>query len=171
MHVLQRYGFPNATWIETGTYLGETTATLSKSAQQVLSLEPAENLYNFTKRRLRKKRNIKIINGTSEELFQSTIDGIHDPVCFWLDGHASGDITYCGNATTPIVHELEAIAKSRPKWNEISVLVDDVRGFNQEFSDNGGGYPSINFLVNWAKECNLGWRIEHDIFIASTLIR
>src|SRR3546814_1862536 len=32
--VLSRYGYPQETWVETGTYLGETTAFLSKNSNK-----------------------------------------------------------------------------------------------------------------------------------------
>jgi hypothetical protein len=45
------------------------------------------------------------------------------------------------------------------------VMVDDIRLFdptNPQFF----AYPSIDFVVDWARKHNLRWHIEHDIFIA-----
>ena len=42
--VLLRHNLPDCTWIETGTYLGDTTFFLSKLSSKVISIEPAEKL-------------------------------------------------------------------------------------------------------------------------------
>lgn len=44
------------------------------------------------------------------------------------------------------------------------ILIDDVRCClpqNLDYPD----YPSIDFLVDWARRMRLQWRIGHDIFI------
>src|SRR3546814_17759322 len=40
--VLSRYGYPQETWVETGTYLGETTAFLYKNSNKGITIEPSE---------------------------------------------------------------------------------------------------------------------------------
>ena len=47
------------------------------------------------------------------------------------------------------------------KFEGINILIDDIRLFNNSFQN----YPKKNYLVNWCKENNLSWEIEHDIFI------
>jgi hypothetical protein len=171
LNVLKRYSFPRANWIETGTYLGETTLKLSRIANEVISLEPQKPLYEFTSSRFKKIANIQIIFGTSEAEFENVTKNTLDPVCFWLDGHSSGDITFQGDSSTPVSHELRIIQKYLPTWKNVTIYVDDVREFTDSEAPDNSGYPSINYLINWASECQLGWRIEHDIFIASTLIK
>jgi len=168
--ILKSFSFGNATWVETGTYLGETTLALGKHAKRVVSLEPALPLFKFSKKRLASHKNIEILNGSSEELFLGILSKLSGPTCFWLDGHASGDVTFQGKTETPVVFELDSIKKFRNNWKDLTVCVDDVRCFSQKISKNVGDYPTINFLVDWAEDCGLGWKIEHDIFIASTKI-
>ena len=45
--VLKSHSLPNATWIETGTYLGDTTSKLTKIANKVISIEPQTELSLF----------------------------------------------------------------------------------------------------------------------------
>jgi hypothetical protein len=46
-------------------------------------------------------------------------------------------------------------------------MVDDVRCFNP-LNLEYGTYPSIDYLVDWARKNKLFWHIEHDIFIAKS---
>src|SRR5262245_1784347 len=68
---LVRNSFPNATWVETGTYLGQTTHVLSKYALKVYSIEPEPTLFAKAKKYFSSYNNVEIINGTSEEVFPS----------------------------------------------------------------------------------------------------
>jgi hypothetical protein len=47
-HVMKKWG-GCGTWIETGTYLGETTRFLSTFSKYIVSLEPADKLYSEAK--------------------------------------------------------------------------------------------------------------------------
>ena len=167
LRILRRNSIPGAAWLETGTYLGETTRFLSKNSKMVFSIEPAERLHQFAAKRLNRFKNVQIIFGTSEEVFESTITKLEGKANFWLDGHASGDITFSNQGVTPIVHELETLANHLPRFEECVIFVDDVRGFSVKYETNK--YPSKEFLVEWANNNNCTWSIEHDIFIAKKL--
>lgn len=91
---LKRNGYPNATWVETGTYLGETTFFLSKLARQVFSIEPEPTLFLDAKPLFEKKKNVEILNGTSENILPNLLPKINGNVNFWLDGHYSMGITF-----------------------------------------------------------------------------
>ncbi len=167
LRILSRNCVPGAAWIETGTYLGETTKFLSKNSKMVFSIEPAVLLYEFVNKRLRRLKNVQIVFGTSEEVFESTITKLEQKANFWLDGHASGDITFSNQEVTPIVYELKILASHLSRFEECAVFVDDVRGFSNKSETSK--YPSKEFLVEWANTNNCSWSIEHDIFIAKKL--
>ena len=163
--VLLRNGLRDATWVETGTYLGDTTSVLSKVARTVYSIEPEPALFSKAEQKFRNSSNVKIIPGLSEEVFPKLLPTLSGDICFWLDGHFSGGTTFKGPQETPILDELDAIAQNMAKMGKVVVLVDDIRLFGStdpEFS----AYPSIDFLVDWARKHDLSWHIEHDIFIA-----
>ncbi len=162
--VLKSHSLPNATWIETGTYLGDTTSKLAKIASKVISIEPQTELSVFASRRLRRKKNVEVINATSEGCIIKVLGGVSGPTCFWLDGHYSGDITFQGTEVSPISAELSAISNYLAS-NKVAVLIDDFRLFVNSAST---GYPSQYSLVKWADENNLTWTVEHDIFIAKS---
>jgi hypothetical protein len=164
--ILSAHSLNNAIWVETGTYLGDTTLKLSKIARQVISIEPQTELSEFANKRLNRRKNIKIINEKSEDCIAEILGTISGPTCFWLDGHYSGDVTYKGAIISPVAEELASISKYLYSGNPIVVYIDDFRLFSNSAST---GYPSHLFLVKWATENELKWTIEHDIFIAKTI--
>jgi hypothetical protein len=163
--VLDRHMTRGATWVETGTYLGDTTEFLAKRAPMVFSIEPADTLYEAGKHRFRNRANVKLIHGTSETAFPGLLKELSGNVCFWLDGHASGGITFQGASSTPVMNELQEIEASLANFSSVVVLVDDVRCFdpgNPVYAD----YPPRSKLVEWAERNGMNWHIEHDIFVA-----
>lgn len=162
--VLARYGFPNGTWVESGTYLGDTTRFLSKNAIHVYTIEPSVELAAMARKRFARSANVEVIEGLSEEMFPTILSQITGDVSFWLDGHASGGMTHVGAMITPIRVELDAISSSLGRLGAVTVLVDDFRGFTQ--NEDEGNYPPRSFLVKWAEDQELAWTVEHDIFVA-----
>ena len=162
IRILKSNSLKNATWVETGTYLGDTTSKLAKIAKKVISIEPQSELSAFASTRLKRYKNVVIVNATSESCIASVLDGISGPTCFWLDGHYSGDVTFLGSSISPIVIELATISNYL-KANEVVLFVDDFRLF---VNSANTGYPPHGILVEWAVENNLSWTVEQDIFIA-----
>jgi hypothetical protein len=163
--VLLRNGLERATWVETGTYLGATTSVLATIGRMVYSIEPEPTLFAKAEQRFQRTVNVKLLNGTSEDVFPSLLPLLEGPVCFWLDGHYSAGNTFKGPKDTPIVDELTQIEAHLPRFGATVVMVDDIRCFdpaNPEFAS----YPSVDYLIDWARRLGLDWHIEHDIFIA-----
>jgi hypothetical protein len=162
--VLQRNGIAGATWIETGTFMGETTEYLSKIASKVISIEPEPNLYRSAVEKFRGQANVELHNGLSEDLFKKILPGLSGDVCFWLDGHFSSGVTYQGPKDTPILDELSHIQFNLKRLAKVVVLVDDMRCFDPSVI-NYKDYPGRSVLVDWARTMGMFWHIEHDIFI------
>jgi hypothetical protein len=166
--VLLNHSIPQAIWIETGTYLGDTTYFLSKRATFVYSIEPEPTLFRNAETRFRNESNIKVINGLSEEVLPKLLPDIKGDVNFWLDGHDSGGATHKGPRETPIVQELTCISRHRANFTRMIVFIDDVRLFTPTHKDYTGSYPTLDYLVDWSRGNHLQWSITHDIFIASS---
>jgi hypothetical protein len=163
--VLARHNLPDATWVETGTFQGDTTAFLATRAKKVISIEPEPKLYAAAKQRFEGQPKVEIRNGLSEAVLPEVLPTLSGNVCFWLDGHYSAGFTHKGPVDTPIVDELNHIGRALQSWAGVAVLVDDVRCFeptDPEFRD----YPARSHLSRWADQHGLTWTIEHDIFIA-----
>jgi hypothetical protein len=162
--VLKSHALLNSTWIETGTYLGDTTSKLAKIANRVISIEPQAKLSLFSSKRLKRKKNVEVINATSESSIVRVLEGISGPTCFWLDGHYSGDVTFQGTEISAISIELAAISNYLVD-NQVIVFVDDFRLFVNSVVT---GYPDQFTLLEWARENALAWTVEQDIFIAKS---
>ena len=165
--VLHRYGGTTDTWIETGTYLGDTTEYLARTAKHVFSIEPEDNLAMRAAKKFSLHNNVTIIHGLSEDHIDNLLDSVEGPVSLWLDGHYSAGITFKGPIDTPIERELDAIARRLYRLDVAAVFIDDVRCFNPQIPDYAA-YPHRSSLVRWAENCQLDWTIEHDIFVAMT---
>jgi len=162
---LIRNGIEHAIWVETGTYLGETTKALAKKSLLVYSIEPADKLFSFSETRFRKNHKIELLHGTSEDQFPKLLSGLKNSINFWLDGHFSGDITFKGEINSPIITELSLIAMHVKRWDRVVIFIDDIRLFGQAHS----GYPTLDYLVEWCSNNNFRWTIELDIFRATKL--
>ncbi len=164
--VLQRNAAPNSVWIETGTFYGQTTEFLSTTtSNRVFSIEPSPELSQNAAIKLAHIAHITIINGTSEQVLPLLLPKISGNVSFWLDGHYSGGPTFPGPNDTPIVQELECIAAHLKGFGATSILIDDIRLFTGRVHAYGA-YPTLDYLVDWARSNALHWHIEQDIFIA-----
>ena len=171
--VMKRWG-GRETWIETGTYLGETTSQLAKDSEFVISLEPEPTLYKNAQQKFRNSKNIVLLNGTSElklreAVFLARQRNLVD-MSFWLDGHFSEGLTFLGELECPVIFELQVIAEVLSTEEPLTILIDDVRCFSRT-NEVVRGYPSLSYLVNFADKHNLFWVIEHDIFIMSNRVK
>lgn len=161
--IFLKYGIKDAKWVETGTYLGITTKFLSDLYPHVYSIEPELKLYVSAYNKFVGK-NVTLFNDVSENIFPTLLPTLSGNLNFWLDGHCSGGVTFKGKKECPVEDELNSIEDNFNNFDKLTILIDDVRCFlptNEDFSE----YPSIDYLVDWARRMNLQWRIEHDIFI------
>jgi hypothetical protein len=159
--ILRNYAIADASWIETGTYLGETTEFLAKHFTSIITIEPSLTHFNYTKKRLQRFPNIDILNATSESIFSQILFKAPDQLNIYLDGHFSGDGTFLGGGKEPIWEELATIEKYLKKFSKLFVAIDDFRFF----ADSESVYPSRFQLIEYCKRNNLSWNLEQDIFM------
>jgi hypothetical protein len=162
---LVRNSIPNGTWVETGTYLGDTTKVLAAHSRRVVSIEPEPQLYRNATIRLAYFRNIELIMGCSEDVFPHLLPTIRGDVNFWLDGHYSSGVTHRGRLLSPLEKELSCIQANLKHFGRLCVMIDDVRCLKGQGQEQEG-YPSLDLLIGWAESNECSWHIEHDIFCA-----
>jgi len=145
--------FQCRTFVETGTYFGETSRYLARFVEQVLTCEPDPKLYEYNVRHNRGAKNISIWNKGSEDCFAEMLRNIEGRPLFWLDGHYSGEGTALTSNYTPILHELQLIGQR--KLGGV-IAIDDVRLFESWQNVLGGtfekGYPDIDTVVGLLKK-------------------
>lgn len=148
--------FRPSTFVETGTYRGDTVAALAPLVGKVVSIELDQRLCTLAKARFVDQPDIEILQGDSAQRLPGVVEGLTEPALFWLDGHYSGGPT-AGAGECPVVAELTTVLQS-----EIDhiVLVDDARLF-----DELDEYPTIDEVRELVQKLrpDYSWQLEDDI--------
>jgi hypothetical protein len=150
--------FSCQTFIESGTYFGETVYAVRCNFKEIFSIELDTNLYEKAKNRFARFPHIKILHGDSRIILPKILPDISVRCLFWLDGHYSTGITAKGDTTCPIISELETII-SRKSNNDV-ILVDDARLYVGK-----GDWPHIEELRKSVSNLNpdFAFGIKDDI--------
>jgi hypothetical protein len=157
--------FALSTFIETGTFMGDTIASLRQDFRQLISVELSEDLHEKARRRFASCSNVELVKGDSASQLARALDGCGDSGSFiWLDAHYSGSGTAKGAQNTPILEEIESILRYGSGRDVI--LIDDLRlfwqvrdGFLQH--ESVGGYPPAGAVVDRFNEGDG----EYDFFV------
>ena len=96
------------TFVETGTYRGDTSAMAMHLFEKVYTIEVDSNLYYNAIRRFNGS-NVEVLNGDSIDVLGQLLPNINSRIIFWLDGHNSGPGTGVGKIDFPILEELKQI--------------------------------------------------------------
>jgi hypothetical protein len=174
---LERHAPAGATWVESGTYRGDTARHLAMStrlsAKRVVTMEPSEKYFEAASLELSAFQRIETIYGESTEILPKILPDMSGPICFWLDGHFSSGDTHMGASDTPIIEELAIIEQFIGEGRDMSVFVDDVRLFASQHretdDEDRSGYPPLELLTEFVARYANYWTIEHDILIALNL--
>lgn len=139
-------------FVETGTFQGETIATMSPYFQRVDSIELSEELYRRAKIKFKNNKKVTIWQGDSGKILNKILPTLDKPTLFWLDAHGSGGVTAQGEEWSPIINELNHIVKYA-EYNHV-ILIDDARGFTGHLS------PKIKEIENVIKKSKLKYNFE-----------
>jgi hypothetical protein len=153
----------STTLIETGTYLGVTTKRCAPIFEKVYTVELDETLANKAKNFLSSEKNVKVVQGDGVDFLTTILeDKSIDNVLIFLDGHASGGDTACGDLPEPAIEELKIIAHHKSKVN--AVIIDDFRAFGTD-----AGFPSksevIRAIEDDFKEYNLSIHLDQILIV------
>lgn len=105
--------------VETGTYLGTTTAFMAETGLPVFTIEQHPRNLGFARLRLRSWPNVKLRCGDSRAMLQSLFDGplhahLDATIYFYLDAHWNDDL--------PLAEEIDLAFRRCPA---AVVMVDD----------------------------------------------
>jgi len=146
--------------VETGTYLGETTAALAGDVSHVVSVELGKELHSKARKRFRRRRNVTLLQGDSVELLPQVAAEAPDATLFWLDAHYSYDDTARGDQNTPVIRELETVLARGPRGDVI--LVDDA-----QFFGDVDGWPTLDDIRESVRRHDPGLACE----VADDIVR
>jgi hypothetical protein len=120
---------PCEIFVETGTYLGETTNLAKDMFQFVHTIEIKKDLFERARALFSQYLNVKCHLGDSSVLLEDICKSLDKSTCFWLDGHWSAGITGKGKKSVPLYEELHIIMKYCSQ--ECVILIDDCRLFEK----------------------------------------
>lgn len=119
----QNFGIP--TFVETGTYQGETTRWAAGVFEQVITIEIDSETAAAAQLSFQSLNNIRLIVADSAKGLSEALKEQSGPLFFWLDAHKGGGYFGSGD-DCPLLQELDAIATYS---DESFIFIDDARGF------------------------------------------
>jgi hypothetical protein len=167
--IFLKYFIGSGVVVETGTLIGTSTDFFSNNFPIVHSIEPAEKFFNISKKKFLNRKNVFLYNLSSEDILDQILNDLKGDINFWLDGHYSGGETYKGKFECPIISELNIIENRLNNFQNIVILIDDVRLFGG-IHDSAKDYPQIRVIIDWALKNEFKWFIEADILVLSKLV-
>jgi hypothetical protein len=142
--IMRQYAakFKATHFVETGTFMGDTSFDMKDVFKKVDTIELDEKLATRAKQRFENIENITVWQGDSGQVITKILENMPKNTIgfFYLDGHFSGGITAKADKNTPISKEVEAIFNH--SHNHV-IFIDDARLF---FSDEQD-YPPYEEMV------------------------
>lgn len=127
LEYLSKYGNGH-TFVETGTYLGDTVQlAIDANFQHIHSTELDNDLCVAAAKLFEDKPQVNIWHGDSVDTLKDILNCIDGPATFWLDAHASGHLPGGKSGGSPVLDELRVIATHPCK--EHTIFIDDRRLF------------------------------------------
>lgn len=114
------------TFVETGTFDGNTIEMARYLFPSVYSAELSEHYHAKAQERFRRIDGVSLFHGPSPEFLRNHRERfISKSILFWLDAHwCAAEQTGGADAQSPLLEELEAIGQLHPKS---VILIDDAR--------------------------------------------
>lgn len=171
---------PIDTFIESGTYLGETSIKASRCFKQVHTAELNAMFYTNAVSSLKNYANIHVYHGASPVILKNILPNLNEnKILFWLDGHFMSNMPEIVNGEgpvsinhnyTPILEELAEIKNNH--LENCLVLIDDIRLFGSTLNHvrvkNSGHdlYPLLQQACDLLTDAGFNYVILGDMILA-----
>jgi hypothetical protein len=146
-------------FIETGTFLGNSTREAAKIFKNVHTIEKDTDLFNDAIISCSEFKNITLHEGDSADVFKDLLRKVKGKLIFWLDGHYSG--IHDGHPTAMTDNDilLKELQLIKDCGHDTSIImIDDIRLCDDcvmHLNDPIiGGYPHISNIVSKLLEIN-----------------
>jgi hypothetical protein len=139
------------TFVETGTYKGETTRWAAQHFQKVFTIEKSDFHFEESKS-LGQLPGVRPLFGDSSLVLPELIAELgNEPALFFLDGHWSGGQTAGADDECPLMNELWSL---KGRGSDI-ILIDDARLFHAPppLPHNAAQWPTIGEVVLALQSC------------------
>jgi len=158
---------PLRTFVETGTYKGETVSELEPYFDKIISVEISESLWEAAHKRFAQSSRVQILKGRSQEKLDALRNELKDQgVLYWLDAHwcVDPEVT-SGVSECPLMDELGSIGKLNDKS---VVLIDDARLFLAPplAPHDISHWPTFNELLGLLRKLSL----DHELMVINDVI-
>jgi hypothetical protein len=146
------------TFVETGTFRGDTTAALRGVVRRIYTIELDDRLHARARARFAGDRAITPLHGDSARVLPEVLAELKAPALFWLDAHYSSGVTARGSEDTPVLAELDLIL-GHPVRGHV-ILIDDAREFGRD-----PAYPTLAALERHVRRHDpaLTFAVEDDV--------
>lgn len=160
----------NKIFIETGSYAGDgIKSALFAGYKKIYSIEITDKWYYHCKEFFKYLNHIELLHGDTVSELPKILAKITEPATIWLDAHYSGGDTDFKDVLSPLIQELDVIAKHKVKTH--TIIIDDLREWRSDYPAIGFGYEEIkNKLLSINPKYMLTLHDGHvpqDILIAS----
>ena len=141
-------------FIETGTYLGDTAKWASRYFEDVITIELSEELHCQAAQALKGISNVRALKGDSGKLLREVLATIDGSAVFWLDGHHSFGDTAGENNECPLMEELSRIRGSGG-FDHV-ILIDDAHMFLMPppYPHKAEQWPSFSEVIDGLEAIN-----------------
>lgn len=143
------------TFVETGSFHGDTSKFLAGSVGRVITIEIDPANAAVAVENCAATPNVTVYCGPSEDVLPLALKGVSGNVLFWLDAHYQTSMTR-GRSVCPLFTELETIFAT-PNINP-TILIDDARKFLWI-----NGWPSLTQVQRFVEARGYGFRVSHDM--------
>lgn len=146
------------TLVETGTFLGASTALAAEMFERVITIEKDPALHAAAREGNRDLRNVEWVLGDSRDVLPRL--DLSTPTVFWLDGHWSGGDTAGEDDECPLLDELAVIGPSH------AILIDDACLFVEPPPPphDPGAWPTLDQVIAALGERDVA--IRDDVVVA-----
>jgi hypothetical protein len=175
--LIQAVKLPNVeTFIETGTYHGNTLQNVLTHFKNIYSVELSQERFYVCKQRFQSQTHVHLFNTTSKQFLQLLCPLLQNRSIFFLDAHYDGigSDSAVADVWIPISDELDAIALS-PIKNHVIIIDDMCCMDNSHYDKNSqkwAGAPGIHVVLDKIQDIHPDYRFyvfaESDKLIAST---
>ena len=157
-------------FVETGTHFGNTVMNMSKSFDEIHTIELSESFYRRAKDKFINDRNINLYLGDSSHVLPEIIKNIDNRTIFFLDGHYSSEDTAQGDKDCPLIEELKSIYDYF--LYESIIIIDDFRLFGTNLNEDWSDITEEN-VISTLKDRVIKKDIKDDrlvIYVSSKIL-